>query len=46
MPALKKSGKRNIAVVVAKPPPEWPQMPARDRSIHGYFSASSFMPAI
>ena len=28
-PTLKKSGKRNIAVVVANPPPEWPQMPAR-----------------
>ena len=46
MPALKKSGKRNIAVVVANPPPECPQMPARSMSIHGYRRASCCMPAI
>ena len=37
MPTLKKSGYRNIAAAVAKPPPECPQMPTRSRSMNGYF---------
>ena len=36
MPTLKKSGKRNIASAVMKPPPEWPHIAALSMSIHGY----------
>jgi hypothetical protein len=36
MPTLKKSGKRNIASAVIKPPPEWPHIAARSISMYGY----------
>ena len=35
-----------MAAAVAKPPPEWPQMPTRSMSMKGCRSASSLMPAI
>ena len=48
MPTLKKSlnGARSSASAVMNPPPEWPHIAALVMSIHGYFFASSFMPAI